>query len=125
MNLASIGYLHSMQAIKLGEQSVRVLLYVVVVVLEDFAEELVFAVVDGFDDVLVISGEIEEASTLSRGAKFGKDILASQRDEIICRIETKDGAEMSKDPRRVILEFEVILCRRSKFVPGTVYLSAG
>jgi hypothetical protein len=40
----------------------------VVVVLEDFAEELMFSVVDGFDDILVIAGEIEEAAALSRRA---------------------------------------------------------
>jgi len=76
MDLASIGYLDAMQAVKLGKESVWVLLDVVVVVLEDFAEELVLGVVDGLDDVLVIAGEIEEAAALARGAKLGQDVFA-------------------------------------------------
>jgi hypothetical protein len=76
VNLASIGYLYAMQAVKLGKKSVWVLLYVVVVVLEDLAEELVFGVVDSLDDVLVVAGEIEKAATLARRAQLGKDVFA-------------------------------------------------
>ena len=43
--------------------------------------------VDSLDDVLVIPGEVEEATTLAWRAKFGKDVLARQRYQVICRIE--------------------------------------
>jgi hypothetical protein len=76
MDLASIGYLHAMQAVKLREECVRVLLNVVVVVLQDLPEELVFGVVYGFDDVFVVSREIEEAAALAGRAKLGKDVFA-------------------------------------------------
>jgi hypothetical protein len=49
---------------------------VVVVVLQYLPEELVLGMMYGFDDVLVISREIEEASTLARRAELGKDVLA-------------------------------------------------
>ena len=65
MNLTPVGYLYAMQTVKLGEERVGVLLYVVVVVLQYLPEEFVFGVVDGLDDVFVVSGEIEEAATLS------------------------------------------------------------
>jgi hypothetical protein len=47
----------------------------IVVVLEDLAEELVFGVVDSFDDVLVVAREIEKAAALARGAELGKDVF--------------------------------------------------
>jgi hypothetical protein len=65
MDLTPIGYLYAMQTVKLGEERVGVLLYVVVVVFQYLPEELVFGVVDGLDNVFVVSGEIEEAATLS------------------------------------------------------------
>lgn len=76
MDLASVGYLYAMQAVKLGKKGIGVLLNVCVVVLQDFAEKFVFGVVYSFDDVLVISGEIEKASALARRAELGKDVLA-------------------------------------------------
>jgi hypothetical protein len=76
MDLASIGYLHAVQAVKLGEKCVRVFLDVVVVVLQDLPEELVFGVVYGLDDVFVVSREIEEAAALAGRAKLGKDVFA-------------------------------------------------
>jgi len=76
MDLASIGYLYAMQTVKLGKKSVGVFLNVVVVVLQYLAKEFVFGVVYSFDDVLVVSGEIEEATALARGAKLGKDVFA-------------------------------------------------
>jgi hypothetical protein len=65
MDFASIGYLNAMQTVELGKKRIRVLLDVVVVVLQYLPEELVFGVVDGLDDVLVVSGEIEKAATLA------------------------------------------------------------
>ena len=76
VDLASVGYLDAMQAVKLGKKGVWVLLDVCIVVLQDFAEEFVFGVMYGFDDVLVISREIEKASALAGGAELGEDVLA-------------------------------------------------
>ena len=76
MDLASVGYLNAMQAVKLGKKRVWVLLDVRVVVLEDLAEKLVLGMVDGLDDVLVVSGEIEEAAALSGRAELRKNVLA-------------------------------------------------
>lgn len=42
----------------------------VVVVLQDFAEEFMFGMVYCFDDVFIISGEVEEAATFAWGPKF-------------------------------------------------------
>jgi hypothetical protein len=76
MNLAAVGYLYAMQTIKLGKKSVGVLLDVCVVVLQDLAEEFMFGVVYGFDDVFVVTGEIKEAPALSRRAELREDVLA-------------------------------------------------
>jgi hypothetical protein len=70
MDLASIGYLYAMQAIKLGKKRVWVFLYVVVVILQDFAKKLMLGVVYRFDDILIIAGEIEKAATLTRGPEL-------------------------------------------------------
>lgn len=76
MDLASIGYLNAVEAVKLGKKRIWVFLYVVVVVLQDFSKELVFGVVNSLDDVLVVSGEIKEAAALSGGTELGKYVLA-------------------------------------------------
>ena len=76
MDLAPIGYLYAMKAIKLRKKGVWVFLYVVVVVLENFSEEFVLGVVDSLDDVFVVPGEIKETATLARRAQLGQDVLA-------------------------------------------------
>ena len=81
----------------------------VVVVFENLAQEFVLGVVDGFNDVFVVSGEIEEAATLSRRAKFGQDVLPCERHQIVGRVQPEKSTQMSKDPGRIILELEVIL----------------
>ena len=50
----------------------------IVVIFQYLPEEFVLGVVDRFDDVLVISREIEEATAFTRRSKFGKDVLAGQ-----------------------------------------------
>jgi hypothetical protein len=77
MDLASIGYLYAMQAVKLGKKRVRVLLNVVVVVLQYLPEELVLGMVDSFDNVLVVAGEIEKAAALAGRAELREDVFAS------------------------------------------------
>lgn len=65
-----------MKTVELRDQSVRVLLDMSVVFRKNLPQEFVFGMVDCFDDVLVVSGKVEEASTLSWRAKFGKDVFA-------------------------------------------------
>jgi hypothetical protein len=48
----------------------------VVVILQYLPQELVLGVVNGFDDVLVVSGEIEKAAALARRAELREDVLA-------------------------------------------------
>jgi hypothetical protein len=50
----------------------------VVVILQYFPEEFVFGVVNCFDDVLIISGEIEKAATFAWRTKLRKNVLAGQ-----------------------------------------------
>lgn len=42
----------------------------VVVIFQNLSKEFVFGMVDSFDDVFVIAGEIEEATALARRAEF-------------------------------------------------------
>jgi hypothetical protein len=123
MDLASIGYLYAMQAVELGKKGVWVFLDVVVVVLEDLAEKLVFGVVDSLDDVLVVAGEVEKAAALAWRAQFGKNVFACERHEVICRIELEGGAKMAEDPWCVVLELKVVLGRGSKLVTSSVRVS--
>jgi hypothetical protein len=76
VNLAAIGYLYAMQTVELGKKCVGILLDMRVVVLQDLAEEFMFGVVYGFDDVFVVSREIKEAPALARRAELGEDVLA-------------------------------------------------
>ena len=71
VNLLPVGYLKTMESVELGEKCVGIVDDVLIVVLEDLSKELVLGVVDGFDDIFVISGEIEEAATFSRRSKLG------------------------------------------------------
>ena len=47
------------------------------------------SVVDGLDDVLIVSREVEEATTLSRRAQFGKDIFAGEGHQVVCRVKAE------------------------------------
>lgn len=80
----------------------------VVIIFEDFSQEFVLAVMDGLDDVFVIAGEIEKGATLAGRTKLGEDVFRGQRNQILGRIQTERGAEMPKNPRRIILELEIV-----------------
>lgn len=123
MDLTSIGYLYAMQAVELGKKGVGVLLYVVVVVFENLAEEFVFSVMDSLDDVLVVAREIEKAAALAWRAELGKNVFTCQRDKVIGRVELEGSAEMTEDPWRIVLELEVVLGGRSKLVASSVGVS--
>lgn len=68
------------------------------------------------DDVFVVAGEIEEATTFAGRAKLRQDVFACQRDEIVGGINLEVCSDMAKDPWCIILEFEIVLCRRRQFV---------
>lgn len=67
-----------MKPIELGDKCVRIVLDMFIVLAKDLPQKLMFGVVDGLDDVLVVSREVEEASTLSWRTKFGKNVLARE-----------------------------------------------
>ena len=70
-----------------------------------------FSVVYGFDYVLVVAREIEKASALPRRPEFGENVFTCKRHEIVGGIKVESGPKMSKNPRGVILEFEIVFCR--------------
>jgi hypothetical protein len=109
-----------MKSVKLGEKSIRVIYDVIIIVFQDLAKKLVLAVMNGFDNVLVIPREVEEATTLPWGPKLGKNVLPSERHQIIGRVQPKKGTKMSKDPGRIVLELEVVFCRRHQLISRAV-----
>ena len=44
--------------------------YVVVILRQYLAKQLVFGVVDGFNDIFVIAREVKEATAFARGTQF-------------------------------------------------------
>jgi hypothetical protein len=119
MDLASIGYLNAVKPVELGQESVGVFLDMVIILLENFAEKLMFAVMNGLDDVLVVSRKVEEASTLAGRPKLGKNVLAGEGYQVIGRIQPKRGSKMAEHPRCIVLEFEVVLGRWGELVSGS------
>ncbi len=51
-----------------------------------------FGMVYGLDYVFVVAREVEEAAALTRRAQLGKNVLACERNEIVCRIQLEFGA---------------------------------
>lgn len=78
VDLAPVGHLDAMEAVELGDERVGILLDVLVVLREDLAEEFMFGMMDRLDNVLVVSGEVEEAPAFPRGAEFGEDVFARE-----------------------------------------------
>lgn len=86
MDLAAVRHLHAVQPVELGDQSVGVLLDVSVIFRQDLSEELVLGMVDGFDDILVVAREVEEATTFARRTELGEDVLAGEGHQVVGRI---------------------------------------
>lgn len=82
----------------------------VVIVLQDLSKKFVLGVMDGFDDVFIIAGEIEEAATFARRTELGKYVFAGQRYEIVGRIQLECRSQMAENPGGVVFELEIILC---------------
>lgn len=70
------------------------------------------SVMDGFDDVFIVSRKIEETAALTRRSELREDVFAGERHEVVGGIELEYGAEMSEYPRRVVFELEIVFCRR-------------
>jgi hypothetical protein len=97
------------KAVKLGEESVGVLGDVFIIFSEDFAKKLMLGVVNGLDNVLVISGKVKKAAALTRGAQLREYIFARQGHEIISRVQTESISQVAEDPRGIVFELEVVL----------------
>lgn len=98
----------------------RVLLDMVKVVFEDFSHKLVLGVVDGLDDEAIVLRKVKETATLARRTQLREDVLARQRDQVIRCINVKVLSEMTKDPRRIVLELEIVLRGWRQLVTGDV-----
>lgn len=121
MDLAPSRQLHPMQPVKAREQRVRIRLDVVVVVLQDRPQELMLVVVDRLDDEAVVAREVEEGAGFARGAELGEDVFRGEGEEVVRRVEPEFlFPQLAEDPRRVVFEFEVVLCRRREFVSDAV-----
>ena len=126
----------------------------VVVLLQDAAEEPVLGGGDRLDDEAVIGRKVEERAALSRRPKLGQDIAAgqghllggwppsdgvsararltgganwkhvSESDQIVAGINVKVLAQLAEDPRRIVLELEVVLGRRRQLIARAVCGSA-
>jgi hypothetical protein len=87
-----------------------VLADVLMVVFQNLADKLVFVVVYRFDNEPVVTGEVEERARFARGAKLRENVLLRQRQKIISRIKVEALLpQISEDPGRIILEFEIVL----------------
>ena len=92
MNLLAVRHLDPVQSVELGQECIGIINDVVVVVPEDLSQELVLGVMDSLDDVLVVSGEVEEATTLSRRPKLGEDVLPSEGHQVVGGVQPEQGA---------------------------------
>lgn len=120
VDFAAVGDFHTVKTVKLRKQRVGILPNMVVVILEDPPEELVLGMVDGLDDVLIVSRKIEKASTLAGRSQFGKNVLASQRHQVVRRVDLERLPQMAEHPGRVVLELEVVFGGRRQLVASAV-----
>ena len=98
-----------MQAVEATEQRVRVGADVLVVGLEDLEQKFVLGVADRLDDEAIVAREVEEGARLAGRAELGEDVLGGEGEEVVGRIETEELADVTEDPRAVVLELEVVL----------------
>lgn len=101
--------LDAMETVKATEECVWIGANVVVVGLEDLEQELVLGVTDRLDDEAIVAREIEKRARLAGRAELGEDVLGCEREEVVGWIKAKELANVTEDPRAVILELEVVL----------------
>ena len=94
---------------------------VVVVISEDSTKEFMFGVMDCFDDVAVVAGEVEEGTGFSWRTEFGEDVFCGKGEEVVCWVQSEMPlAQIAENEGRVVLELEVVLGRRRKLVSNSV-----
>jgi len=120
VDLAAARELDTVKAVEAREEGVRVLLDVLVILLEDAAQELVLGVSDRLDDEPVVARKVEEGARLARRAQLGEDVLGGERDEVVGGVEVEVLAQLPEDPRSVIFELEVVLGRGRELVADAV-----
>lgn len=120
MNLSSPGQLDPMQAVKAREQCVWIVLYVLMIVLEDGLQKLMFRVMNSLDDEAIVSRKVEERARFAGRSQLREDIFCRQREQIVGRVEMEIVfTKLPEYPWCIVLELEVVSCRRCKFVPDT------
>lgn len=65
VDLPTIGYFDPVEPVELGQQRIRILVDMGIVFAQDLPEQFMFGVMYGFDDVFVVTREVEEAPTFS------------------------------------------------------------
>ena len=89
---------------------------VLVVGLEDLEQKFVLGVADRLDDEAIVAREVEEGARLAGRAELGEDVLGGEGEEVVGRIEAEEFADVTEDPRRIVLELEVVLGARRELV---------
>jgi hypothetical protein len=112
--------LDSVEAVESRQEGVRVLLDVLVVVLQDRAQELVLRVPDRLDDEAVVARKVEERPALARRTEFRQDVLGGEGDEVVGRVEVEVLAQLAEDPRSIVFELEVVFDRGRELIADTV-----
>ena len=123
MNFAAVRDFDPMETVKLREQGVWVVLDMIIIMAEDFPKHLVLRVVNRFDDVFIISGEIEKASTLSWRPKFGENVFTRQGHEVIGRINPEYTPKMFEYPGSIVFKLEIVLGRGCQLIAGSIKVS--
>jgi hypothetical protein len=59
------------------------------------------------------------------GLEKKKSVLVRRTYQVISRIDMEDFSKISKDPWRIVLEFEVIFHPRCEFIPSPLYKRNG
>ena len=71
VDLLAVGHLDPVKTVELREKGVGVIGNMLEVILEDLAKKFMLGMVNGLNDVLVITRKVEETAALARGTKFG------------------------------------------------------
>lgn len=111
--------LDSVQAVEPRQEGMRVLLDVLVVVLQDRAQELVLRVPDRLDDEAIIARKVEERSALAGRTEFRQDVLGGEGDEVVGRVEVEVLAQLAEYPGSIVFELEVVFDRGRELVADT------
>lgn len=65
VDFPSVRHFHSVQAVELRNQRIRIALNMLVVIRQDLAKQFVFGMMNGLDDIFVVAREVKKAAALS------------------------------------------------------------